>query len=99
MCYPAGRHRSTNPGRLRGRTTSAALARSPSSPVAAMGDPRRRWYGLQFHPEVRHTPRGDEVIRAFVLEVCGARPEWTPESIISQTVADVRAKVGEGARG
>ena len=73
------------------------LARSSNSPVAAMGDPRRRWYGLQFHPEVRHTPRGDEVIRAFVLEVCGARPEWTPESIISQTVADVRAKVGEGA--
>jgi GMP synthase (glutamine-hydrolysing) len=73
------------------------LARSPGSPVAAMGDPVRRWYGLQFHPEVRHTPRGRELLEAFVLEVCGARPEWTPASILSEAVRRVQAQVGEAA--
>ncbi len=75
----------------------AVLARSSNSPVAAMGDLRRRWYGLQFHPEVRHTPRGDEILRAFILGVCGARPEWTPESIIQDAVTAIRAKVDGAA--
>jgi GMP synthase (glutamine-hydrolysing) len=75
----------------------AVLARSSNSPVAAMGDVRRQWYGLQFHPEVRHTPQGDEILRAFVLGVCRARPEWTPESIIQEAVAAIRTKVGGGA--
>ena len=70
------------------------LARSPNSPVAAMGDPTRNCYGLQFHPEVRHTPGGAEILRAFVLEVCQARPEWTPASIVSTSVERVRQQVG-----
>jgi GMP synthase (glutamine-hydrolysing) len=75
----------------------AVLARSANSPVAAMGDSRRGWFGLQYHPEVRHTPRGKELLEAFVLGVCGARPDWTPDSILSESIARVRAQVGEGA--
>src|SRR3990172_2339765 len=75
----------------------AILARSPNSPVAAMGDGQRRWYGLQFHPEVRHTPQGTELLRTFVHEICGARPQWTPESIVGDSVARVQAQVGVAA--
>jgi GMP synthase (glutamine-hydrolysing) len=70
------------------------LARSTNSPFAAMGDPQRKLYGVQFHPEVRHTPGGSEMIRRFVLDVCGARPTWTPASIITQAVERIRQQVG-----
>lgn len=71
-----------------------ALARSESSPVAAMGDLERRYFGVQFHPEVRHTPGGTELLRRFVVEICGARPGWTPESILSEAVERIRRQVG-----
>lgn len=71
-----------------------ALARSENSPVAAMGDLERRYFGVQFHPEVRHTPGGLEILRRFVLEICGARPEWTAESIIQTSVERIRSQVG-----
>jgi GMP synthase (glutamine-hydrolysing) len=70
------------------------LARSANSPVAAMGDLRRRLFGVQFHPEVHHTPAGKEILRRFVVEICQARPDWTPESIIQQAVERVRRQVG-----
>ncbi len=70
------------------------LAASANSPVAAIGDPERGWYGLQFHPEVHHTPGGREMLRRFVLDVCACAPDWTPESIIAQEVERVRAQVG-----
>jgi len=73
-----------------------ALARSDHSPIAAMVDAQRRWYGLQFHPEVVHTPRGAEILRAFAVDVCGARPEWRPDSMIQQSVERVREQVGHG---
>jgi GMP synthase (glutamine-hydrolysing) len=73
-----------------------SLATTPNSPVAAMGDASRRYYGLQFHPEVKHTPRGVEILRNFVVDVCGAKPEWTPGSIAEEAVARVRAQVGSG---
>lgn len=73
----------------------SVLASSENSPIAAIGDPSRGYYGLQFHPEVRHTPSGGEILRRFAVEICGARPDWTPESIISQSVARIRAQVGE----
>ena len=73
------------------------LTRSDNSPVAAMGDLSRGYYGVQFHPEVRHTPGGAEILRRFVLGVCNARADWTPESIISASVERVRAQVGEEA--
>ena len=72
----------------------APLAHSDNSPVAAMGDISRGYYGVQFHPEVRHTPGGSEILRRFVVDICQARPEWTPESIISASVDRIRQQVG-----
>jgi GMP synthase (glutamine-hydrolysing) len=72
------------------------LAKSDHSPLAAMGDETRKLYGLQFHPEVKHTPRGVEILRAFVLDVCGCAPAWTPASFIEEAVSVIRARVGPG---
>jgi GMP synthase (glutamine-hydrolysing) len=72
------------------------LARSANSPVAAMGDLARNLYGLQFHPEVVHTPQGREILRRFAVEVCGCTPDWTPAALIEQAVATIRAQVGGG---
>jgi GMP synthase (glutamine-hydrolysing) len=72
------------------------LARSGNSPVAAMGDPPRGLYGLQFHPEVAHTPQGAEILRAFLYDVCGCRGGWTPGNFIDQAIDQVRARVGTG---
>ena len=70
------------------------IARSDHSPIAGMYDENRRIFGLQFHPEVRHTPGGKEILRRFVLQTCEVRPEWTPESIIAQSVERIRQQVG-----
>jgi GMP synthase (glutamine-hydrolysing) len=69
-------------------------ATTDASPVAAMEDRAAGRFGVQFHPEVVHTPRGDEVLKAFLFEACGARPTWTRASIIEQSVAAVRRRVG-----
>jgi GMP synthase (glutamine-hydrolysing) len=74
----------------------AILAHSANSPIAAIGDLERRYFGVQFHPEVRHTPAGKAILRRFVVDLCGAQPEWTPESIITASVARIRRQVGEG---
>lgn len=71
------------------------LAHSDHSPIAAMGDRVRGYYGVQFHPEVRHTPQGAELLRRFVLEICGAHSEWTPEFIIADSVERIRNQVGD----
>jgi GMP synthase (glutamine-hydrolysing) len=73
------------------------LAASANSPCAAMIDRRRRWIGLQFHPEVRHTPIGAQLRAAFALRICEARPEWTPASILETAVQRVRSQVGDEA--
>jgi GMP synthase (glutamine-hydrolysing) len=70
------------------------LAETDNAPLAAMGDPSRGLYGLQFHPEVAHTPGGTEMLRRFAVEVCGAKPDWTPESVIAGEVEKIRAQVG-----
>ena len=70
------------------------IAKSSNSPFAAMADPKRKYYGLQFHPEVKHTPDGAEILRRFVTDICGAKPDWTPASIIEESIARVRAQVG-----
>jgi len=72
------------------------LAKSDHSPCAAMGDPTRKLYGLQFHPEVKHTPRGAEILSAFVVSVCGCQPTWTPASFVEHSVESIRAQVGPG---
>ncbi len=70
------------------------LATSPNSPYAAIVDDARKIYGVQFHPEVRHTPYGKEMLRRFVVEVCEASQSWTPESIISTAIDKIRENVG-----
>lgn len=70
------------------------LAHSANSPIAAMGDLERRYFGVQFHPEVRHTPDGAAMLARFVTQICGARPEWTPNSIIEESIRRVREQVG-----
>jgi GMP synthase (glutamine-hydrolysing) len=69
-------------------------ARTEVSPVAAFEDPERGLYGVQFHPEVAHTARGQEVLKHFLYDVCECRPSWTMTSIIEQSVEAVRAQVG-----
>jgi GMP synthase (glutamine-hydrolysing) len=71
-----------------------AIATSDSSPYAAMADERRRMFGVQFHPEVHHTPRGKEMLANFVYDVCGAKPLWTMASFVETSVAQLRERIG-----
>lgn len=73
-----------------------ALARSANSPYAAMGDAAQARYGLQFHPEVTHTPQGAALLRAFARDICQATPDWTPANFIAESIEAVRARVGAG---
>ena len=73
-------------------------AQTASTPFAAMADPVRRLYGIQFHPEVGHTPRGRDVLRNFVLGIAGARPTWTAANFIDSTVNEIRSRVDAHAR-
>ncbi|MCJ7533389.1 MAG: glutamine-hydrolyzing GMP synthase [Anaerolineales bacterium] len=70
------------------------LAKTENTPIAMMGDLQRRYFGLQFHPEVRHTPGGTDILRRFLVDVCDATQDWTPESIIAASVARTRLQVG-----
>jgi GMP synthase (glutamine-hydrolysing) len=68
-------------------------ASSPNAPIAAFEDPARRLYGVQFHPEVVHTPHGQEVLKNFLYAVAGAPPAWTAATVIEEQVARIRAQV------
>jgi GMP synthase (glutamine-hydrolysing) len=70
------------------------VAETDGSPVAAMQSASRRLYGVQFHPEVIHTPRGSEILRHFLYEVCETRPTWTHLSIIERSLEAIRTQVG-----
>lgn len=71
------------------------LAQTESAPIAAMSDERRNFYGLQFHPEVTHTPQGRQILDKFVHEICGARAQWTTENIIEEHVSRIQDQVGD----
>ncbi len=71
-----------------------AVGKTSNAPYAAIEQPKKRFYGIQFHPEVVHTPRGKEIIQNFVYGICGSRMDWTMGSFIDQTCAEIRAKVG-----
>jgi GMP synthase (glutamine-hydrolysing) len=72
------------------------LAHSANSPVAAMADPKRGFYGLQFHPEVAHTPAGPEILGRFVRDICDCIGDWTTGSFIDESVEAIRRQVGAG---
>ena len=72
-----------------------AIAHSANSPLAAIADETRRLYGIQFHPEVIHTPRGGDLLENFVKRICGCTGDWTPGNFIDETVDAIRGQVGE----
>jgi GMP synthase (glutamine-hydrolysing) len=72
----------------------SALAGSSSSPIAAMADTPRRLFGVQFHPEVVHTPRGQRILKNFLFRICGCEPSWTMRSFVEMTTEDMRQRVG-----
>lgn len=76
-------------------TGFAPMGTTENSPHAVIGDPKRQIYGLQFHPEVHHTPRGKEILANFVHRICGCASDWTMGSFIERTCADIKAQVGE----
>jgi GMP synthase (glutamine-hydrolysing) len=71
------------------------LARSGNSPFAAMGDMKRKYFGVQFHPEVHHTPNGGKLLKHFVIDICSVKLNWTPDSIIEESVERIRRQVGK----
>jgi GMP synthase (glutamine-hydrolysing) len=72
------------------------LGQSDNTPYAAMGDDDRRWYGIQFHPEVQHTPQGIEILRRYLYGICGCTGTWTAGHLIEEATARIRAQVGDG---
>lgn len=73
-----------------------AIGTTENSPFAAIEDTQRRFYGIQFHPEVFHTERGVDMIRNFLVGVCGAKQDWTTKDFIAHSIEQIREKVGKG---
>ena len=73
-----------------------SLTARTANAVAGMADPSRNIWAVQFHPEVRHTPRGTELLRNFLFSICHAQPNWTPAQFIQSTVSAIRKQVGDG---
>ncbi len=73
----------------------ALMASTPSCPIAGMADDARRFYGVQFHPEVTHTRQGAAILERFVVGICGATPDWVMRDHISEAVAAIRRQVGD----
>lgn len=74
----------------------AATARTENSPYAAIENPEKKFFGLQFHPEVHHTENGIQIIRNFLYNICGCRGDWSMASFVERAIADIREKVGNG---
>jgi GMP synthase (glutamine-hydrolysing) len=72
------------------------IAHTANAPVCAIRDPAKKIYGVQFHPEVVHTPKGQAILRNFLYRICGCSPTWSPRSFTGDAVESVRATVGEG---
>lgn len=71
-------------------------AGTSATPVAAMSDQQRKLYGVQFHPEVKHTPYGQDILRQFLYHICGCTGSWTMESFVAEEIKAIRARVGQG---
>lgn len=74
----------------------SVLASSANAAIAAAGDTSRRIYGVQFHPEVVHTPQGAAILANFLHRICGCRGDWTPAVFIAQAITEIGARVGDG---
>jgi len=72
-----------------------AIASSENAPMAAMADLARKRFGIQFHPEVQHTPGGAEILRRFAVDICGAKQDWTPQNIVDHSIERVRKQVSD----
>jgi GMP synthase (glutamine-hydrolysing) len=70
------------------------MASTDSCPIAGMADDERRFYGVQFHPEVTHTRQGRAILRRFVIDLCGARADWTMPNFVDEAIDRIRAQVG-----
>ena len=70
------------------------IASTQNAPIAGMADESRRFYGLQFHPEVTHTAQGGRILAQFVKTICQCTPNWTPANIITESIAAIRRRVG-----
>jgi GMP synthase (glutamine-hydrolysing) len=64
--------------------------------VAGIQNVAKKWYAVQFHPEVHHTPQGTQILRNFVFQICGAKPTWTPQHFITSTLEQIKQQVGTG---
>jgi GMP synthase (glutamine-hydrolysing) len=71
-----------------------AIAHTENAPICAIRNPAKKIFGVQFHPEVAHTPDGKKILSNFLFKVCGAKGDWTPAHFIQRTVQDIREKVG-----
>ncbi len=72
------------------------IASTPSLPIAGIEEPENKFYGIQFHPEVVHTPSGQDILKNFLFEICGCAPIWTMVSIIEKEVAEIKETVKDG---
>ncbi len=73
----------------------AVIASTDNCPIAGMADEKRKFYGLQFHPEVFHTRQGERIFAKFILDICGCKPNWTTKNIIDEQIELIRQKVGK----
>jgi GMP synthase (glutamine-hydrolysing) len=71
------------------------MASTDSAPIAGMADDERGFYGVQFHPEVTHTRQGGRILQRFVRDICGCETLWTPDNIVEESIANIRAQVGD----
>lgn len=70
------------------------IASTSNCPIAGMADEERKWYGLQFHPEVSHTRQGMRILQRFLFDICGCQANWTPKNIIDEQIDEIRQQVG-----
>ena len=70
-------------------------AKTSSAPIAAMSNDDKKFYGLQFHPEVTHTKQGKEILTNFIVGICGCQTLWTPKNIINESITRIQAQVGD----
>ena len=72
------------------------IASTDSAPISGMADEERRFYALQFHPEVTHTLQGGRILDRFLFQICGCEKLWNPSSIIDDSIRSMREQVGDG---